>query len=86
MTYMWKISPEDLDNDISKQSSSLHEYLEKISFEEINDMKNRVNFCLAHIKIISKHEYSESTEYQINFLKKINSLLDNEIHKRKQKI
>jgi len=83
MIWEWKYQLE-LSNDKSeKRSSSLHEHLDKITFEEIRDVKSRINFFLAHLKIISKNNYSESIENQLYFLKWLNGLLDNEVQRRK---
>lgn len=86
MTLDWKYSLESLNENPQKQTSSLHEHLDKISFEEIREVKNRVNFYLTHLKIISKKNNSVSTEKQLSFLKKLNGLLDNELCKRRQKV
>jgi hypothetical protein len=82
----WKYSLEKLSENPQKQSCSLHEHLDKISFEEIREVKNRVNFYLTHLKIIAKKNNSVSTEKQLSFLKKLNGLLDNEICKRRERV
>jgi|GEM_PF-3023366 len=86
MIWEWKYSSELSNENTEKRSSSLHEHLDKISFEEIREVKNRINFYLNHLKIISKKNYSESTENQLSFLKSLNSLLDTEINRRKKKV
>lgn len=86
MILEWKYALELSNDKTQKRSCSLHEHLNKISFEEIKEVKNRINFYLTHLKIISKKNYSESTENQLSFLKKLNGLLDNEIHRRKTKV
>jgi hypothetical protein len=86
MIWEWKYSLELSNDNTKKRSSSLHEHLDKISFEEIREVKNRINFYLNHLKIISKKNYSESTENQLSFLKSLNSLLETEINRRRTKV
>lgn len=86
MIWEWQYRSELLNDKIQKPSSSLYEHIDKISFEEIREVKNRINFYLIHLKIILKKNYSESTENQLSFLKRLNSLLDTEINRRKMRV
>jgi hypothetical protein len=86
MVLEWKYSSELSDSRVLKLSSSLYEHLDKISFEEIREIKCRINFYLTHLKIISRKDYSESVRNQLSFLKRLNIMLENEVSRRKAKL
>ena len=86
---IWELK-ENLDiiednNDIYSECV-LKENLSKVPTCEIQNLRNRINFYLAHFTILAKTTNSEVSERRISQLKKLNMILDNEIQYRQNKI
>ena len=56
--------------------------LTKISSDEIQDMMSRINLYLEHFKIISMKKRCSTSENKASILKKIKTLLYDEIESR----
>jgi len=60
----------------------INQHLTTLSTGEIQRFFNRVNFYLEHFTIVNKKQRTLSSENKVNFLRKLRSILKDEIDSR----
>lgn len=83
---IWELHSDfNFQNERLKDHAEVSENLSKISTQEIECLKNKINFYLKHFSLVQKKD-SEPAQLRINFLTKLYSVLENEILNRRNRL